>query len=298
MKSSSLVLEDHLSESTREFLESCNDDLEKRIWQLEGETWIGYPAAINIINRIENLIRMPRLTRMHSLLVYGPTDNGKTSILKRIEAKYQRTTTKEGKMFFPVASFQMPPSPDEIAFDNCIFRSIMQPILTGKVHHIRDTLRTTLREYEVRLLLIDEVQHIDRMPIRKQRAILDNIKYISNDLSLPIVAFGVEEAVNVFASDPQLNNRFKKINLPLWNLDEDFQRLLASIERLLPLKEPSGLSDQKLASYIFSKTNGTIGEINLILKTAAIAAIKSGQEKITREIIESLNFESSKIGMY
>lgn len=297
MKNLNSTQEDHLNNATREFVNSCTpEDLDRRIRLLEGENWIGYGAARNIVERIENLIRMPRVTRMHSLLVIGTTDNGKTSIRKRIESKYQHYATENGKMHYPVVSIQMPPNPDERGFFNSVLRGLMQPTyLTGKVDYIRDCVISVLEEFHVKLLMIDEVQHIDRIPFRKQRSILDTMKYISNEISLPIVAFGTDEAINVFSSDPQLKNRFKKVHLPSWEPNADFQRLLISVEQLLPLKEPSGLSQEEMTYYIYSKTNGTIGEVNTLLRSSAILALKSGQEKITREVIESLNFESSKV---
>jgi len=272
-----------------------NGDVEKRIRKIEIETWIGYDSARNIIERIENAIVRPRITRMHSLLVVGSTDNGKSSIRKRIEDKYQRYSTSDGKIKIPVVSIQMPPNPDERAFYNAVLRGMMQPIyIAGKIDYIRDNVIATLDEFSVRLLMIDEVQHIDRMPYRKQRSIMDTIKYMSNELSLPIAAFGTEEAINVFSADPQLQNRFKKVYLPKWELNIEFRRLLKSFERLLPFKEPSVLSDEDFASYIYFKTNGTIGEVNTLIRNSAVLALKSGLEKITQEIIDKTNFESSK----
>lgn len=297
MKNLNSTQEDHLSSATREFVNSCTDhDLDRRIRMLQADNWIGYGAARFIIERIENLIQMPRVTRMHSLLVIGTTDNGKTSIRKRIENKYQHYATENGKMHYPVVSIQMPPNPDERGFFNSVLRGLMQPIyINGKVDYIRDCVISILEEFHVRLLMIDEVQHIERMPSRKQKSLLDTMKYISNEISLPMAAFGTKDAVNIFTSDSQLMNRFKKVYLPPWEPNTDFQRLLMSVEQMLPLKEPSGLSQEEMAYFIYSKTNGTIGEVNTLLRSSAILALKSGQEKITREVIESLNFESSKV---
>jgi hypothetical protein len=298
MKNSSITQNaDHLDKATREFLNSCADkDLEKRIRHIEGETWIGYGMAVGIIEQIERMINRPRVTRMHSLLVIGSTDNGKTSIRRKIEVKYERFSAPEGKINFPVVSIQMPPNPDERGFYNALLRGMMHPpFMSGKVDHIRDFVISLFLELNVRLLLIDEVQHIDRMPYRRQRTLLDTIKYISNEISLPVAAFGTSEAINVFASDPQLQNRFKKMYLPKWESNDDFRRLLVSFEKLLPLKEPSGLSNQEIASRIFTKTNGTIGEVNTLIRNSAVAALNAGKEKITLDIIERIPFESSPL---
>lgn len=297
MKNSSIVIaKDHLNKSTREFLESCGgSDNEKRVRLIQEELWIGYGHAAAIIEKIQNLIERPRVLRAHSVLIVSSTDNGKSKIRKRIEERNQRYTTADGKIHFPVVSIQMPPNPDERGFYNAILKGMMQPTyMVGKIDYIRDQVISTMEDLGVRLLMIDEVQHIDRMPYKRQRTILDTIKYMSNELYLPMAAFGTEESINIFTADSQLQNRFKKIVLPGWTLDLNFRRLLASLELMLPLKYASELSNEDIAIHIYSKTNGTIGEITTLIKDSAVIAIRSGEERITQSVIDKLNFQSSK----
>lgn len=290
------IQEDHLSKATRMFLNSCQEgDVDKRVMQIQLDTWIGYNAARNVIDRIEDMVRRPRVSRMHSMLVIGSTDNGKTSIRKRVEAKHESYATSDSKIHIPVVSIQMPSNPDEKTLYNAILKGMRHPpYLSSKIDYMRSEVMSLIDELNVRLLMIDEVQHIDRIPYRRQRILLDSLKYISNECSLPIVAFGTEEAINVFHSDLQLQNRFKKVFLPRWDFNDNLVKLINSIEQMLPLKEPSNLGEEGMASYIFSKTNGTIGEINTLLRNSAIIAVKSGREKITREVIEATKFESSQ----
>jgi hypothetical protein len=294
MKNSNTQRADHLNEFTRNFLNTFSEmDVEKRIRLIQTDKWIGYLSARKIVERIENLIEMERINRMHSLLIMGSTDNGKTSIRKRVESKYRMTTTVNGKIQMPVVSIQMPPAPDARCFYNSILKGMMLPIVfSGKIDYIRDLVIDSLREYNVRCLMIDEVQTIDRIPDKKQRTILDTIKYISNEISLPMVAFGTTEARHVFARDPQLDNRFKKVHLTRWECNDDFQKLLWTYEKLLPLKEPSNLGEPSMAQFIYSLTNGTIGEIVTLIRMAAIEAVRSGIEKITVDNIKAVNFES------
>jgi hypothetical protein len=294
MKNSNSQREDHLTEFTRNFLNNCGEkDVEKRIRLIQTDNWIGYLSARKIVERIENLIEMERMNRMHSMLILGSTDNGKTSIRKRVESRYRMTTTESGKIQMPVVSIQMPPGPDVRCFYNSILKGMMLPIVfSGKIDFIRDIVIDSLREYNVRCLMIDEVQHLDRIPDKKQRTILDTMKYISNEILLPMVTFGTLEARNVFARDSQLDNRFKKVYLTRWECNEDFQRLLCTYEAILPLKEPSNLSEPSMAQFIYSLTNGTIGEIVTLIRLAAIESVRSGFERITVENIKAVNFES------
>ncbi|WKZ60528.1 MAG: hypothetical protein QY309_03420 [Cyclobacteriaceae bacterium] len=48
-----------------------------------------------------------------------------------------------------------------------------------------------------------------------------------------------------------------------------------------------------MASKIYHRTNGTIGEINTLIRDAAKLALKSGLERITPAIIDQVEFESA-----
>jgi hypothetical protein len=64
--------------------------------------------------------------------------------------------------------------------------------------------------------------------------------------------------------------------------------LLDSLEAALPLSRSSDLSSEPLARRIFSLSEGLIGEIVAIVTKAAIAAIKSGAERITKAGVDEL----------
>ena len=126
---------------------------------------------------------------------------------------------------------------------------------------ILDTLRSPYRSTEsaarwqthvlkvlkgvgIRLLIIDEVHHIIAGHIGRQRIFLQVLKYLANDLQIPLIAVGTLAAVRAIQSDSQLDSRFDRLPLPLWELDRAFQMLLASFERTLPLRNPSGLAQR------------------------------------------------------
>lgn len=286
---------DHLNDATRAFLNSCGTNNAFRINAIKADSWIGYDAAKVIQDKLQELIEMPRIQRMWSYLVIGTSDNGKTSIRLRIEKLNERYSNEKSEIIIPVVSLQMPPNPNERSFLNNILESMLLPTYpNGRPDILREDVIRSISDFGTRLLIIDEIQHIGRMPFSKQRLMLDLIKYISNKARIAIAAFGTEEAINIFSSDPQLKNRFRKITLPGWEPDDNFRRLLASYELILPLRKPSTLVDEELALLIYDRTNGTIGEISMIIKRSAIEAIKAGAEQITKDIVRGLDFESSK----
>jgi hypothetical protein len=72
---------------------------------------------------------------------------------------------------------------------------------------------------------------------------------------------------------------------------EDFQTLLASFERTLPLRPPSLLAQERLAAKLLSMSEGTIGELSRLLIAAASEAIRGGQERIDEATLRRLNWQ-------
>jgi hypothetical protein len=96
--------------------------------------------------------------------------------------------------------------------------------------------------------------------------------------SLPIVAVGTQDAFNTIQADSQVANRFEPVALQRWTMGEDYLRLLASSEKVLPLEHRSELLETAMAIKILSLSEGTIGEISALLCRAAVAAIETVTE--------------------
>lgn len=108
----------------------------------------------------------------------------------------------------------------------------------------------------------------------KQREVMNTIKLLCNELAIPIVGVGTREAVLALHTDPQHASRFDVVTLPLWELNQDFQRLLAGFEKVLPLKNPSKLHEPELAGLIHSISEGNMGNLHRLLVECATDAIK------------------------
>jgi hypothetical protein len=147
-----------------------------------------------------------------------------------------------------------------------------------------------LRTLGVRILLIDEIQHLVAAGALRSRQMMNVLKYMSNDLQISIVGAGIQTAFHSLQSDPQMANRFKPLVLPKWELNQEFLQLLASFERLLPLKRASSLTDKAMALKLFGQIDGKIGELATLLADAAVQAIRSGQERITPEVLQQVGW--------
>ncbi len=75
-------------------------------------------------------------------------------------------------------------------------------------------------------------------------------------------------------------------------MGEDFARLMASFETILPLREPSGLSTWPLCEQILNRSEGTIGEIASLLVSATREALLHNEESIRISTLERADYHS------
>ncbi len=279
----------HLHENIRPLLELSN---EERILKTRSNSWIGYPKAREIMDKLDDLLVYPKSLRMPNLLIVGDTNNGKTVIVNRFFSKNRPIIeSKTDTLVANVLYVQAPVRPDEKRFYNSILDALYVPYqFNDRVEKKQYQVISLLKKIGIKMLIIDEIHQILTGTPNAQRIFLNVIKHLSNELQIVIVGVGIRDAFNVVNSDPQIANRFEPKVLPLWNMNEDYIRLLASYEYTLPLKKPSDLKDQTLAIKILSMSEGTIGEISSILKLSSEFAIKKGIECINKKVLESIDY--------
>lgn len=265
---------------------------EERINYIRSPRWIGYDAANSILERLESLLTHPKTHRMPNLLIVGNTNNGKTMLVKRFCSRHPPEDNKEGQSFVvPVLFVQAPPVPDEGRFYNAILDLLFAPYKpSDRVDRKQFQSIKLMREVGLRMLIIDEVQHILAGNLTRQRTFLNVIKFLGNELEIPIVGVGTKDAFRALQTDTQLANRFDHAKLPRWKNGDDFIRLLMTFEQMLPLRQPSMLDEPALADRIYSMSEGYIGEISRLLVEAAVAAVKTGREVIDKRLLESIGW--------
>jgi hypothetical protein len=280
----------HLHQS---ILPILNLDDDQRIIQIKKPRWIGYPRAHQILGRLEDLLLHPKEPRMPGILLVGPSNNGKTRLIRQFVKNHPVDDNPGGEnIIAPVFSIQAPPTPSESAFYAQILNSMFYRVPASSVEAKRTKVVNVLKKIGVKVLIIDELHNILAGASVKQQQFLNMIKYLSNELEVCIVGCGTGDLLRAVSVDPQIQNRFTPELLPTWEMGTTFRQLLASFEQALPLKKPSLLHSPQIASQIHSLSEGTIGEVSTLVNMAAEYAIRSGTEQITQDILRRCGYIS------
>ena len=142
-----------------------------------------------------------------------------------------------------------------------------------RLHELECTAMATLRHAAPRMLQIDEVQHLLSCSSRDQRAALNAIKYLANQLRISIVAAGTHEALHIMRSDPQIASRFEQLELPVWTESLELRRFIAGYLALLPVKKATAEIDKRFVAYLLELTDGVTGRIVDVLRRAALQGL-------------------------
>lgn len=261
---------------------------QERIRQIQRDHWYSYPRADAVLAYMERLFQHARIDRMPNLQVIGESMSGKTRLLNRFAQELHQPVmdSRLAADYRPVVMFDAPVNASAQALLQEMLIAVHAPFpASANPTRLLAIVEKVYRRIETRVLIIDEIQHIVRGSGKQQRELRDQIKLIGNRLRISIVAAGIPEASNAFASDPQLSNRFHRLELKRWHINnqEDLKYAVAIIkswQETCPLKKPSQLLQEAIIQRIFDETGGLFGHVIGYLKHASEYAIVSGDEHI------------------
>ncbi|QCG98711.1 AAA family ATPase [Azospirillum sp. TSA2s] len=252
-----------------------------RIRRIRSPRYVDYEAGNAILNRLAWLYNHPKAVRPPCSLIYGDTNNGKTALAYKFVRDFspREDSPEYGKR--PVVYVHAPPFADLNGFYDAILRSVKAPYRsTARPQAKWDQLLQLLGAVGTRVLILDEVNNLLIGKVDQRSMVLNSLKSLSNELKIPVVAMGTQDAVRVFQTDQQLGNRFEPIGIPRWALSKDYAVFIARYVQRLELKQESNFRSKELVGRIHSMSEGLTGETCKLLALAAEMAVHTEREII------------------
>jgi hypothetical protein len=258
----------------------------ERLRYVRADRWIGYTRATEALNQLETLFAWPSTQRMPNLLLIGPTNNGKSMIIEKFRRTHP-TASHPDREEIPVLVVQMPSEPSVGRFYTTLLAATGAPMRARqyRLADLEQLVLRLLRAAGVRMLVIDELHNVLGGRGDRRREFLNLIRFLGNELRIPLVGAGTREAYLAIRSDDQLENRFAPFTLPRWEAGAGTCSLLASFAASFPLRQASHIATTEMATYLLTRSEGTIGELARLLTDAAVAAIESGEEAINQRTL-------------
>jgi len=265
----------------------------ERITAIRQGSWIAYGAAQRALDRMEDLLTYPRVTRMPNMLLVAPSFNGKTSILEHFRDSHPPQTDPLGEVTIcPVLMVECPNKPDVSDLYTRILEALAVPYKTTAARDKVLQIKRLFKSMDVHILITDEIHHLITGSVNKQQEFRNAVKSLGNETKICIVAAGTEAAFNAFNTDPQMSSRFDPLVLPMWKANNEFGELLSTLEARTPLRKPSNLTEPGIMLAIHSRGEGTLGDTCDLVKELAVDAIvgEAKSECITLERVGSLEW--------
>lgn len=273
---------------TRKVLEE--GALEEKIAYAQVDKFIPYSRAAEILKIMEDIFTRPRKHRMPCILLYGESNNGKSSIIKEFNRWHPPTDGWDSDAL-PVVVTEVSNAETSHLYDN-ILQNILIPFKKSHTLSQKEQLiKYHFGQLGTKMLFIDEIHTILMGTAAKRAHFMNAVKALSNELEISIVIAGVSTALMITSSDEQLQSRFRPVKLPKWGLNEEYATLLASLELMLPFRKHPGIStNEKLATKIFDMSEGILGYIVDIVEKCAVRSLEKGKERINEEILKEIDF--------
>ncbi len=153
---------------------------------------------------------------------------------------------------------------------------------------LRTRARNGLRDARVRLVLADEAQRLRPEAFDDLRDLSDGSS-LATDAKVAVVFIGTDRLDAVLGRDEQVDDRYLACYHVNRLVGQQFVDAVALWEeRVLCLPRPSNLTGKATLALLQGATRGEVGTLDALLRAAGRRALRSGTQRVTRDILEAV----------
>ena len=242
------------------------------------------------------LLNRHAISARRGLILSGAAGTGKTTAITQLGKTHQATDRARhpGQERIPVIYVTVPPAatPRMLAMEFARFLGL--PVLArANMTDIIEAVCGVAIDTSASMVLVDEIHNM-QLATRSGAEVSDTLKYLSERIPATFVYAGIDlERQGLFSGirGSQIAGRFTLIPTVAFPLADEWRGLVATLEDALRLHRHQAGTLAGLDRYLHQRTGGMIGSLSHLIRGAAIEAVLTGTECITRKLLETLDID-------
>jgi hypothetical protein len=281
--------------------------LENAVLILVNNAWFEYLKALEIFdqfdlaylqacNSFEDLEKNSDI-RPINIVLYGEKNTGKTTLSVKYRSYCENIAKKKGYSFSKndLKYFEIPV---RVTFKR-MFASILEKfgiIIRGSalrsIHTdvLIDKIIEELRAKQVKILFLDEIQNLLKANKDDKEDIFIGFKKLTNQSQTRLILMGTPDIIDLFRDVDWVDERFRILHLPPWDLNEEFLDLLYSIFEAYmdffpdwDIINEDGKIDEGRGTFLHTLSEGRLGKLIQTIKYGAVSALLNHRTNIIDE---------------
>ncbi|WP_406485927.1 TniB family NTP-binding protein [Streptomyces phaeochromogenes] len=240
------------------------------------------------------LLNRHAISARRGLIVSGPAGTGKTIAITQLGRSHElldRARHPHVRDRIPVVYITVPPAATARMVAAEFARFLGLPVRrTSNITDLIEAVVGVCTDTRTGLILVDELHNIS-LTSRHGAEVADTLKYFSERIPATFIYAGIDiEHSNLLSGTrgAQIASRFTLIPTHPFPYGAEWKGLVATLEETLLLHEHQRGTLVALDRYLHDRTGGMIGALSHAVRGAAIDAILTGTEKITKKSLAAI----------
>ena len=243
------------------------------------------------------LLNRHAVSARRGLILSGSAGTGKTTAITQFGKTHQAIDAARHPGLtdrIPVLYVTVPPAatPRMVAAEFARFLGL--PVTTrANITDIIEAVCGVAVDARVSVVAVDEIHNL-ALSTRNGADVSDTLKYFSERIPATFLYAGIDvEKAGLFSGvrGSQIAGRFTMIPTSPFPRTSEWTSLIATIENALRLQHHRADTLVDLADYLHQRTAGMIGSLSHLIRGAALDAILTGTEKITKKLLDAVDLD-------
>jgi hypothetical protein len=279
---------DHVAPKVHKAFELSDPE---RIAWISQPFWYPYAAADQILDSLNPLAIGEKC---ELVLIHGPAANGKKKVIERFMKKFPTEVDDlTGKAIIPIRMTTVLGVPTV----SNVLGNIISEMSIGRVRgsNNENILGDRLSTQRTKVLILSRASNL--LNSDQCRELLATLLNLHNNHQISVVMLSTTDMIGGLNKNSEFSRSTRVEVLPRWTYNPPYLTLLEKLGRSLPLRKPSplfdirnqyGKFDEASAVKLVNASQGALGPILKIIKTAAAYAIESGVENINSSVLKAI----------